>query len=65
MAIQGTINVAGQKVRVGRVHSRNVVRVLIEDTTLTVHDGQAVIVAVPRHSTTDVNRFPAKHQIRP
>jgi hypothetical protein len=30
-----------------------------------VYDGQAVIVAVPRQSTTDVNRFRAKHQIRP
>jgi hypothetical protein len=39
--------------------------VLIEETTLTLHDGQAVIVAVPRQSTTDVNRFRAKHQIRP
>jgi hypothetical protein len=65
VGIQGTINVAGQKVRVGRVHARKVVRVLIEETTLTVHDGQAVIVAVPRHSITDVNRFRAKHQIRP
>jgi hypothetical protein len=64
VCIQGTIQVAGQKVRVGRVHSRKVVRVLIEDTTLTVHDGQAVIVAVPRQSTTDVNRFRAKHHIR-
>jgi hypothetical protein len=37
---------------------------LIEDT-VTVHDGQAVIVAVPRKGTTDVNRFQAKQQIRP
>jgi hypothetical protein len=64
VGIQGTINVAGQKVRVGRVHARKVVRVLIEETTLTVHDGQAVIAAVPRQSTTEVNRFRAKHQIR-
>jgi hypothetical protein len=28
-------------------------------------DGQAVIAAVPRQSTTEVNRFRAKHQIRP
>jgi hypothetical protein len=65
VGIQGTIQVAGQKVRVGRVHARKVVSVLLEETTLTVHDGQAVIVAVPRLSTTDVNRFRAKHQIRP
>jgi hypothetical protein len=65
VGIQGTINVAGQKVRVGRVHARKVVQVLIEGTTVTVYDGQAVIVAVPRQSTTEVNRFRAKHQIRP
>jgi hypothetical protein len=65
VGVQGTIQVAGQKVRVGRVHARKVVRVLIEETTLTVYDGQAVIVAVPRLSTTDVNRFRAKHQVRP
>ena len=47
------------------MHARKVVRVLIEETTLTVHDGQAAIVVVPRQSTTDVNRFRAKHQIRP
>jgi hypothetical protein len=64
VGIQGTIQVAGQKVRVGAVHARKVVTVLIEETTLTVHDGHAVIVAVPRHSTADVNRFRAKHQIR-
>jgi hypothetical protein len=64
VGIQGTIQVAGQKVRVGRVHARKVVHVLIEETTLTVYDGQAVIVVVPRRSTTDVNRFRAKHQIR-
>ena len=65
VGIQGTIQVAGQKVRVGRVHARKVVRVLIEETTLTAYDGPAVIVAVPRLSTTDVNRFRAKHQVRP
>jgi hypothetical protein len=46
------------------VHSRTVVRVLIEDTTLTVHGVRAVIVAVPRHSTADVNRFRAKDRVR-
>jgi hypothetical protein len=59
------IQVAGQNVRVGRVHARKVVHVLIEETTLTVLDGQAVIVVVARQSTTDVNRFRAKPQIRP
>lgn len=65
VGIQGTIQVAGQKIRVGRVHAREVVHVLIEETTLTVHDGQAVITSAPRSSTIDINRFRAKHQIRP
>ena len=65
VGVQGTIQVAGQKVRVGRVHARKVVRVHVEETTLTVYDGQAAVVVVPRHSTTEVNRFRAKHQIRP
>lgn len=50
--------------RVGRVHARKVVQVHIEETALTVYDGHALIVVVPRVSTTDVNRFRAKHQIR-
>jgi hypothetical protein len=65
VGVQGTIQVTGQKVRVGRVHARKVVHVRIEETTLTVYDGQAVIVDVPRLSTADVNRLRAKHQIRP
>jgi hypothetical protein len=47
------------------VHASEVVRVLTKETTFTVHDGQAASVAIPRHSSTDVNRFRAKHQIRP
>jgi hypothetical protein len=65
VGVQGTIQVAGQKVRVGRVHARKVVQVQVEETTLTVYDGPSVIVALARHSATDVNRFRAKHQIRP
>jgi hypothetical protein len=65
VGVQGTVQVAGQKVRVGRVHARKVVRVHIEETTLTVYDGQAVLVAAPRHSTNGVSRHRAKHQILP
>jgi hypothetical protein len=63
--VQGTVQVAGQKVRVGTVHARKVVHVHIAETTLTVYDGQIPIANTPRHSTTDINRFRAKHQIRP
>lgn len=65
VGVQGTIQVAGQKVRVGRVHARKVVQVQVDESMLTVYDGHAVLVAVPRQSTTEVNRFRAKHQIRP
>jgi hypothetical protein len=41
------------------------VRIHIHETTPTVYDGQAAIVVVPRHSTSEVKRFRAKHQIRP
>jgi hypothetical protein len=65
VGVQGTIQVTGQKVRVGRVHARKVVRVHLEETMLTVYDGQAVLATTPRHSTTSASRFRAKHQIRP
>lgn len=65
IGVQGTIQVTGQKVRVGRVHARKVVRVHIKETTLTVYDGQAALVVAPRRSSTSVSRFRAKHQIRP
>ena len=35
-----------------------------EEPTLTVYDGQAVLVVTARQSTTDVNRCRAKHQVR-
>jgi hypothetical protein len=50
-----TIQVAGQKIRVGRVHARKFVRVHNEETTLSVYDAHAVLVAIPRHSSTDVS----------
>ena len=65
VGVQGTIQVTGQKVRVGRVHARKVVRVHIEETTLTVYDGQVVLLAAPRRSSDGASRFRAKHQIRP
>jgi hypothetical protein len=65
VGVQGTIQVIGQKVRVGRTHARKVVRVHIEETTLTVYDGQAVLVIAPRQSTIGASRYRAKHQIRP
>jgi hypothetical protein len=63
-AYRGTVQVAGQTVRVGRVHARKVVHVHIEDSMLTLYDGQAILVAVPRQNTSDINRF-RQHQIRP
>jgi hypothetical protein len=64
VSIQGAIQVAGQRIQVGRVHARKVVHVGVEDTALTVYDGDAVLLVVPRRSTKDINRFRAKHEIR-
>jgi len=65
VGVQGAVQVSGQRVQVGCVHAHKVVPVQVEDTTLTVYDGSAAIVAVPRHSTASVYRFRAKHHIRP
>jgi hypothetical protein len=63
VGVQGTIQATGQ-IRVGHLHARKVVQVRIEWTTLTVYDGQAALVTVPRNSTASVSRLRAKHQIR-
>jgi hypothetical protein len=58
VSIQGALQVAGQKIQVGRVHARKIVEVTLDETTVTIHhDGEALLVDVPRHSTTEVNRI--------
>ena len=57
VSIQGALQVAGQKIQVGRVHARKIVDVTLEETTVTIrHDGELLTV-VPRRSTTEVNRI--------
>lgn len=63
MSINGSIQVAGQKIQVGKVHARKLVTVALDEHAVTVYDADAPIKAVPRRSTTDLNRAKAKHQI--
>ncbi|MFI7492676.1 hypothetical protein ACIBXA_30295 [Micromonospora echinaurantiaca] len=63
VSINGSFQVAGQKIQVGKVHARKLVTVALDEHTVTVYDADTPIAAVPRRSTTDLNRTRAKHQI--
>lgn len=63
VSVNGSIQVAGQKIQVGKVHARKLVSVVLDEHTVTVYDANSPITAVPRRSTTDLNRTKAKHQI--
>ncbi|MET7403083.1 hypothetical protein ABZS66_57345 [Dactylosporangium sp. NPDC005572] len=63
VSINGSIQVAGQKIQVGVVHARKLVSVAVDEHTVTVYDNDTPIKAVPRRSTTDLNRTKASHQI--
>ncbi|MFG3302903.1 hypothetical protein [Micromonospora chersina] len=65
MSINGSIQVAGQRIQVGKVHARKLVSVALDEHTITVYDAERPITAAPRRSTTDLNRTKAKHQISP
>jgi hypothetical protein len=45
------------------VHARKLVTVALDEHTVTVYDNDAPIKAVPRRSTTNLNRTKAHHQI--
>jgi hypothetical protein len=63
VSIQGALQVAGQKIQVGRVHARKIVDVVLDETTVTIsHDGE-LLTAVPRASTTEVNRIKSYEHI--
>ncbi|SCG54737.1 hypothetical protein [Micromonospora inositola] len=51
------------RIQVGKVHARKLVSVALDEHTITVYDADSPITAVPRRSTTDLNRVKAKHQI--
>jgi hypothetical protein len=64
VSVNGSIQVAGQTIRVGVVHARKQVTVVLDEHTITVYDNDAPIKAVPRRSTTNLNRTKAHHKIR-
>ncbi|MER7588449.1 hypothetical protein ABTW72_13030 [Micromonospora sp. NPDC127501] len=45
------------------MHSRKLVTVALDEHTVTVYDADTPIKAVPRRSTTDLNRTKAHHHI--
>ncbi|GAA2611451.1 IS481 family transposase [Dactylosporangium fulvum] len=63
VSINGSIQVAGQKIQVGVVHARKLVTVALDEHAVTVYDHDTPIKAVPRRSTTNLNRSKAHHEI--
>jgi hypothetical protein len=63
VSINGSIQVAGQKIQVGKIHARKLVSVVLDEHTVTVYDNDTPIKAVPRRSTTRLNRTKAHHRI--
>jgi hypothetical protein len=56
---QGGIQVAGQKLRVGKTHAGTTVTVRVHDRHFEILDGQAPIKTIPRRSLKEVTRFKA------
>jgi transposase InsO family protein len=56
---QGGIQVAGQKLQVGKVHAGTTVTVLVHDHHFEILDGQTPIKSIPRHTLREVTRFKA------
>jgi transposase InsO family protein len=56
---QGGIQVAGQKLQVGKGNAGTTVAVLVADHHFEILDGQTPITTIPRHSTKEVTRFKA------
>jgi hypothetical protein len=63
VSINGSIQVAGQKIQVGKIHARKLVTVVLDEHTVTVYNNDTPIKAVPRRSTTNLNRTKAHHRI--
>nr|WP_256487491.1 IS481 family transposase [Micromonospora sp. CPM1] len=63
VSINGSIQVAGQRIQVGKVHARKLVSVALDEHTITVYDANTPIAAAPRRSTTNLNRTKAHHHI--
>jgi transposase InsO family protein len=56
---QGGIQVAGQKLRVGKGHAGTTVTVLVGDRHFEILEGQTPIKTIPRHTTREVTRYKA------
>jgi len=56
---QGGIQIAGQKLRVGKGHAGATVTVLVYDHHFEILDGQTPLKTIPRHTTRKVTRFKA------
>ena len=56
---QGGIQVAGQKLRVGKTHAGTTVTVLVADRHFEILDGQTPIKTIPRHCSREVTRYKA------
>jgi hypothetical protein len=56
---QGGIQVAGQKLRVGKTHAGTTVTVLVCDHHFEILDGQTPLKTIPRHTTKEVTRYKA------
>jgi hypothetical protein len=63
VSINGSIQVAGQRIQVGKVHARKLVSVALDEHTITIYDAGTPLTALPRRSTTDLNRTKAGHHI--
>jgi transposase InsO family protein len=56
---QGGIQVAGQKLQVGKGHAGTTVTVRVSDRHFQILDGQTPLKTIPRHTTKEVTRFKA------
>lgn len=56
---QGGIQVAGQRLRVGKTHAGTTVTVLVSDPPYEILDGQTPLKTIPRRSSKEVTRFKA------
>jgi hypothetical protein len=56
---QGGIQVAGQKLQVGKGHAGRTVTVRVSDHHVEILDGQTPLKTIPRHTTKEVTRYKA------
>jgi hypothetical protein len=57
--------IAGQRIRVGRVHAGATLTVEVTDTTYRIFDGAQLLTTTTRTTTKEVARFKARKPSRP